>query len=60
MIALVCLGFAGCGPVSEESPVLVVVNGQPITQSEFIGWAELSQTTQARYRSRGKHKFLTT
>lgn len=68
MIALVCLGlagsigagFAGCGPVSEESPVLVVVNGQPITQSEFeFRWAELSQTAQTRYRSEGgKRKFL--
>jgi peptidyl-prolyl cis-trans isomerase C len=60
---LVCalLGMAGCTPAaSDESPVLAVVNGKPITQSEFdIRWAELPESRQARYqREGGKKKFL--
>ncbi|MBM4123692.1 MAG: hypothetical protein FJ246_01850 [Nitrospira sp.] len=68
MIALACLGLtgslgaglAGCSPATEESPVLVVVNGKPVTQSEFeFRWAELSPAAQARYKSEGgKRKFL--
>ena len=45
---------------SDESPVLAVVNGKPITQSEFdVRWAELPESRQARYqREGGKKKFL--
>ncbi|MBM4122581.1 MAG: hypothetical protein FJ249_08315 [Nitrospira sp.] len=51
---------AGCSPVSDESPVLVIVNGRPLTQSEFdFRWSELSAAAQARYRTEGgKRKFL--
>jgi len=60
---LVCalLAMAGCTPAaSDESPVLAVVNGKPITQSEFdVRWAELPESRQARYqREGGKKKFL--
>lgn len=62
-IVLVCvlLGMTGCTPAaSDESPVLAVVNGKPITQSEFdVRWAELPESRQARYqREGGKKKFL--
>jgi len=62
-IVLVCalLGMAGCTPAaSDESPVLAVVNGKPITQSEFdVRWAELPESRQGRYqREGGKKKFL--
>ena len=62
-IALACLLLAasGCAPAaSDESPVLAVVNGKPITQSEFdVRWAELPESRQARYqREGGKKKFL--
>lgn len=61
--ALACLALAvslGCGSVSDESPILVIVNGKPITQSEFdFRWSELSASAQARYRAEGgKRKFL--
>lgn len=61
--ALACLALAvsaGCGPVSDESPILVIVNGKPITQSEFdYRWAELSAAAQVRYRAEGgRRKFL--
>jgi peptidyl-prolyl cis-trans isomerase C len=51
---------AGCSPVSDESPILVIVNGRPITQGEFdFRWSELSAAAQARYRAEGgKRKFL--
>ena len=51
----------GCAQApADESPVLAVVNGTPITQSEFdVRWAELPESRQARYqREGGKKKFL--
>jgi peptidyl-prolyl cis-trans isomerase C len=50
----------GCGPASDESPILVIVNGRPITQSEFdFRWSGLSPAAQARYRAEGgRRKFL--
>ncbi len=62
-IAVVCamLAASGCAQASsDESPVLAVVNGKPITQSEFdVRWAELPESRQARYqREGGKKKFL--
>jgi peptidyl-prolyl cis-trans isomerase C len=59
--ACLLLAAAGCAPAaSDESPVLAVVNGKPITQSEFdVRWAELPESRQARYqREGGKKKFL--
>lgn len=62
-IALACavLALSGCAQASsDESPVLAVVNGKPITQSEFdVRWAELPESRQVRYqREGGKKKFL--
>lgn len=53
--------LSGCAQASsDESPVLAVVNGKPITQSELdVRWAELPEARQARYqREGGKKKFL--
>src|SRR3989338_4958409 len=55
------LAVSGCAQASsDESPVLAVVNGKPITQSEFdVRWAELPESRQGRYqREGGKKKFL--
>ncbi len=60
-LACVVLAASACTQAaSDESPVLAVVNGKPITQSEFdIRWAELPESRQARYqREGGKKKFL--
>jgi peptidyl-prolyl cis-trans isomerase C len=53
-------GLAGCRPEPEDSSVLVIVNGKPITQSEFdFRWSELPPSAQARYQNHGgKRKFL--
>ena len=61
VLACALLGLPGCTPAaSDESPVLAVVNGKPITQSEFdVRWAELPESRQVRYqREGGKKKFL--
>ncbi|MSR24472.1 MAG: hypothetical protein EXR96_05215 [Nitrospiraceae bacterium] len=61
VLACAMLGMPGCTPAaSDESPVLAVVNGKPITQSEFdVRWAELPESRQVRYqRKGGKKKFL--
>jgi len=52
--------FSGCEQPSEESPVLAIVNGKPISQSEFdYRWSELSDAGRARYEHQGgKKKFL--
>lgn len=52
--------LTGCAQPSEESPVLAMVNGKPISQSEFeYRWSELSDSVRARYeRQGGKKKFL--
>jgi len=60
-LACVVLAASACAQAeSDESPVLAVVNGKPITQSEFdVRWAELPESRQARYqREGGKKKFL--
>lgn len=51
---------AGCSPSSQEPLALAIVNGKPITESEFeFRWSELSETARARYNSEGgKRKFL--
>ncbi|HEX9742090.1 MAG TPA: peptidylprolyl isomerase [Nitrospiraceae bacterium] len=61
--ALACamLAASGCTQASsDESHVVAMVNGTPITQSEFdVRWAELPESRQARYqREGGKKKFL--
>lgn len=52
--------LTACKPEAQDSPVLVLVNGKPITQAEFdYRWAALSESTQARYKHEGgKRKFL--
>jgi len=60
LLACLMLAFAGCAPASQDSPVLVIVNGKPITQREFdFRWSELPESTKARYQKEGgKRKFL--
>jgi len=57
---LALIGLAGCGSGADESPVLVIVNGKPVTQNEFeYRWSELPASVQAQYRSEGgRRKFL--
>jgi peptidyl-prolyl cis-trans isomerase C len=52
-------GLAGCAP-RQDGAVVVIVNGRPITLSEFeFRWSELSEATRARYEKEGgKRKFL--
>lgn len=54
------IGLAGCDLGVDESPVLAIVNGKPITQNEFdYRWSELPVSVQARYKSEGgRRKFL--
>jgi peptidyl-prolyl cis-trans isomerase C len=54
------IGLAGCTLGADESPVLVIVNGKPVTQNEFeYRWSELPASVQARYKSEGgRRKFL--
>ena len=54
------IGLAGCSLGADESPVLVIVNGKPVTQNEFeYRWSELPASVQARYKSEGgRRKFL--
>ncbi len=60
LVLLTATRLAGCAPGSSESPVVVFVNGRPITQTEFeYRWAQLPESMQARYRQEGgKRKFL--
>lgn len=57
---LIAPRLAGCTAPSSESPVVVFVNGRPITQSEFeYRWSQLPESMQAHYRrGGGKRKFL--
>ena len=50
----------GCTPQQEEEPVVALVNGRAITQTEFdVRWRELSEATRARYEKEGgKRQFL--
>lgn len=66
-LALACLlaglssALPGCTPQQqEEEPVVALVNGRAITQSEFsLRWQELSGATRARYEKEGgKRRFL--
>ncbi len=51
--------LSGCAPAQDPS-VLVIVNGRPITESEFeFRWSELPESVRARYEHEGgKRKFL--
>jgi peptidyl-prolyl cis-trans isomerase C len=51
--------LTSCTPPREE-PVLALVNGRQITQSEFdTRWSELAEATRARYEKEGgKRRFL--
>lgn len=63
LLAGVVAGFgpviSGCGERQEE-PVVALVNGRTITQTEFdLRWGELSPATRSRYeKDGGKRKFL--
>lgn len=52
--------MAACSSPPAESHVVAVVNGKPITQSEFdYRWSELSDSARSRYDQQGgKKKFL--
>ncbi len=58
--------LAGLGPVMsgcaerQEEPVVALVNGRAITQTEFdLRWGELSKATRSRYEKEGgKQRFL--
>ncbi len=61
-IGAICGGLLllnGCAPPPEEG-VLALVNGRPITQTDFdTSWAELAEATRARYeKDGGKRLFL--
>ncbi len=51
--------LSGCGERQEE-PVVALVNGRAITQTEFdLRWSELSKATRSRYEKEGgKRRFL--
>jgi hypothetical protein len=53
--------LAGLGPVMsgcaerQEEPVVALVNGRAITQTEFdLRWGELSKATRSRYEKEGQ------
>lgn len=60
------LGFCTIGPLAacteppQDEPIVAMINGRSITQSEFdMRWAELSEATRARYEKEGgKRRFL--
>jgi peptidyl-prolyl cis-trans isomerase C len=58
-LAIMGMGLSNCTPQQEE-PVLALVNGRAITQTEFDArWSELSEATRARYdKEGGKRRFL--
>lgn len=60
LAALMCTAVSGCSQPFEDSPILAIVNGKSISQSEFdYRWSELSDAARARYdRQGGKKKFL--
>ena len=53
-------GMTSCVEQPREEPVVAIVNGQIITQTEFdLRWGELSQATRTRYdKEGGKRRFL--
>ena len=55
-----CLVASACAPASQDTQVLAIVNGRPITLSEFdFRWSELPATTRERYESEGgRQRFL--
>lgn len=59
MLGWLGLALSSCAPQHEE-PVVALVNGRAITQTEFdIRWRELSESTRARYdKEGGKRRFL--
>jgi peptidyl-prolyl cis-trans isomerase C len=52
--------LSGCTEPPQEEPVVAMINGRSITQSEFdVRWNELSQATRSRYEKEGgKKRFL--
>jgi peptidyl-prolyl cis-trans isomerase C len=60
MLAALWPALPGCTTQQQEEPVVALVNGRAITQTEFdIRWRELSEATRARYQKEGgKRRFL--
>jgi peptidyl-prolyl cis-trans isomerase C len=52
--------LTGCTEPPQEEPVVAMINGRSITQSEFdLRWGDLSEATRARYEKEGgKRRFL--
>ena len=61
-LALTCvlLSLAGCPQAPEQPSVIAIVNGKPITQSDFDQrWSKLAEARKLRYqREGGKRRFL--
>ena len=60
LLASLGLALPGCTAQQEKEPIVALVNGQAITQTEFeLRWRELSEATRARYENNGgKRRFL--
>ncbi|WHZ23932.1 MAG: hypothetical protein OJF47_003044 [Nitrospira sp.] len=61
VLGLCALGsLASCTEPPQEEPVVAMINGRSITQSEFdMRWGDLSEATRARYEKEGgKRRFL--
>jgi peptidyl-prolyl cis-trans isomerase C len=58
--AIGLLGAAGCSLSDADSPVVVIVNGKPITQTEVdYRWSKLPDSLRTHYASQGgKRRFL--
>jgi peptidyl-prolyl cis-trans isomerase C len=59
ILAVLAPTLSSC-TTQQEEPVIALVNGRAITQAEFdVRWAELSESTRARYtKEGGKRRFL--
>ena len=59
ILAVLGLALSSCTSQQEE-PVIALVNGRAITQTEFeVRWGELSEATRSRYKKEGgKRRFL--
>ena len=60
LVALATVTSGCLEPPAEDSPVLAIVNGRPITLKEFdFQWEKLSDPVKARYQGQGsRRKFL--
>jgi len=60
LLAILSPGLPGCTQQQEKEPIIALVNGQAITQTDFeLRWRELSEATRNRYEKEGgKRRFL--